>query len=91
LFVLLLALSATLLVSTVAASPAHLHKNDFSGGCDICSIAHLPVVQPTLAVELFAPALTHFRSPAYSVARPSDPVHFIALSRGPPTAFVFPV
>jgi hypothetical protein len=90
LFVLLLALSATLLVSTIAASPAHLHKNDFSGGCDICSIAHLPVVQPALAAELFAPALSHFRSFAESVARPADPVHFTALTRGPPTSFVFP-
>jgi hypothetical protein len=89
LFVLLLALSATLLVSTVAASPAHFHNNDFTGGCDICSIAHLPAVQPALAVEIFAPALTYFRVPPNSIAHPSDPVHSSALSRGPPASVVF--
>jgi hypothetical protein len=87
--VLLLAISATLLVSTVAASPAHFHKDTFGGSCDICVIAHLPVVQPAVAAHLFAPVVTNVRITIQVVARPSDPFVQLESSRGPPRAFAF--
>jgi hypothetical protein len=87
--VLLLAISATLLVSTVAASPAHFHKDNLGGTCDICVIAHLPVVQPVLAAHLFAPAATKTRITVQAVVRPSDPFVQLESTRGPPRAFAF--
>jgi hypothetical protein len=83
-FVLLLAISATLLVSTVAASPAHFHKNDLGGSCDVCSIAHLPVIQPSLSVHIAAPGLSKVRIAAPTVERPSEPFIQSESSRGPP-------
>lgn len=86
-FVLLLAISATLLVSTVAASPAHFHKESIGGSCDICAIAHLPVVQPALAVHVFAPGISKVRVTVQAVARPSDPFIHFESTRGPPRPF----
>jgi hypothetical protein len=87
-FVLLLAISATLLVSTVAASPAHFHNDNYGGGsCDICVIAHLPVVQPALSVHIFAPGISKIRITVNTVARPSDPFVQLESSRGPPRSF----
>jgi hypothetical protein len=83
-FVLLLAISATLLVSTSAASPAHFHKNELGGSCDVCAIAHLPVIQPALAIQIFAPGITKVRVTVQSASRPSDPFVHIDSSRGPP-------
>jgi hypothetical protein len=83
--VLLLALSATLLISTASASPAHIHKNDLGGSCDVCSIAHLPVIQPALAVQIFAPGITKVRITAQAVSRPSEPIIRTESSRGPPS------
>lgn len=85
--VLLLAISATLLVSTVAASPAHFHKDNYGGSCDICVIAHLPVVQPALSVHIFAPDVAKVRITVETVARPSDPFVQLESSRGPPHSF----
>jgi hypothetical protein len=85
--VLLLAISATLLISTVAASPAHLHKDNYGGSCDICVIAHLPVVQPALSVHIFAPGTSNLRITAETVARPDDPCIQFLSSRGPPRTF----
>ena len=50
-FVLLLAILATLGVSFASASPAHSHLNSSARGCDICLTAHLaadetPAIQP---------------------------------------------
>jgi hypothetical protein len=87
--VLLLAISATLLVSTVAASPAHFHKDNIGGSCDICAIAHLPVIQPVLAAHLFAPAVTNTRIAVQAVARTSEPFLQLESSRGPPRTFAF--
>ncbi len=79
--VLLLAISATLLVSTVAASPAHFHKDSYGGGCDICVIAHLPVVQPALSVHIFAPG-TSDPDHRQTVALHDDPfIQFESLPR----------
>ena len=83
--VLLLAISATLLVSTAAASPAHLHKANFDGSCDICTVAHLPVIQPALSVQLFAPGISKVRVTILAIARPSKPFVHVESSRGPPT------
>lgn len=85
--VLLLAISATLLVSTVAASPAHFHNDNFGGTCDICVIGHLPVVQPAVAVHIFAPGVAKVRITVQTVARPSDPFIQLESSRGPPRPF----
>ncbi|MDQ6678443.1 MAG: hypothetical protein M3Z09_14245 [Acidobacteriota bacterium] len=50
LFALLLALCATVGVTTAAVSPAHFHA-----GCDVCTSAHMPVLQPPLTAALLAP------------------------------------
>ncbi len=81
--VLLLAISATLLVSTIAASPAHFHKDNY-GGCDLCAIAHLPVVQPVLTAHVFVPAMSKLRVTVQAAARPSDPFVQLESTRGPP-------
>jgi hypothetical protein len=84
-FVLLLAISATLLVSTVAASPAHFHTKDLGGGCDVCAIAHLPVIQPDLAVHIAAPGVSKVRLSTRPVESPREPFVQNESSRGPPS------
>ena len=82
--VLLLAIAATLAVTSAAASPAHFHNSDLAGGCDVCSIAHLPVVQPPVAASLFPPALSDWGLLAPDPCATEKRFHQTAFSRGPP-------
>lgn len=83
--VLLLALLATLLVTSAAASPAHIHAKDVAGRCDVCVIAHLPVVQPALSVGLVPPAIAELGVYFQTRTDVVELFHRTALSRGPPT------
>jgi hypothetical protein len=88
-FVLLLAISTTLLASSLAASPAHFHQNNPGGGCDICSLAHLPIIQPSIAVHVVAPGVSECRITAQAAPRPAEPFVSAKSSRGPPSPALF--
>ena len=82
---LLLAIGCTLVVSTAAASPVHWHQKQVSGGCEICTIAHLPVVQPPVSVDLHPPALADWHVCSWTERRVVESCRRIVAARGPPS------
>ncbi len=83
--VLLLAIVATLVVTSVAASPAHFHgTGNLSGSCDLCVIAHLPIIQPVLATQILPPGISAWNADGFAPAKASELFHQTSLSRGPP-------
>ena len=50
----LLAICAVLVVITASALPGHGHQNDTTRSCDICHSGHLPCLQPSGEIQLYA-------------------------------------
>ena len=87
-FVLLVALTAMLGVSTASALPSHLHADSVPGRCDLCFTAHVaafetPSVQPLPAPEIAG--LATITLPFFNYG-PVSAGFFC--SRGPPVLFL---
>lgn len=50
----LLAICATLVITTASVLPGHEHENGTARPCDICHSGHLPCLQPSNQIQLHA-------------------------------------
>jgi hypothetical protein len=81
---LLAAMCAVLIVSTVAASPAHRHTEVIGGDCDLCCVGHLPALQSPHLSDIRPSAVLDWQTPAEAVHSSLDPQFSATFGRAPP-------
>jgi hypothetical protein len=84
LFVLILAIAATLNITLASTSPAHLHLNSSSSRCDLCFTAHSTTFETPAALPVYGPAIEGRATPLLPVFGYQACNSRIYSSRGPP-------
>lgn len=82
--VLLLAILATISLSTAAVSPLHWHSAELGKVCDVCLVGHLPVLQTLVSLDLRPPAPVDWHTSAAEFFPEAAPLGLASPSRAPP-------
>jgi hypothetical protein len=81
-----LALAGLLLFITAATVVGHHHDGGGSAACQVCNVAHSPIVQPAVQAAIARPEFTSALALSAPYTSFSDPILSSEASRAPPSA-----
>jgi hypothetical protein len=84
-FVLIWAFAAMLGLSTASASPAHLHADSASNGCNICFTAHTVAFETPAVLPVYCPEIRELATLLPPVSSYRACAARTSFSRGPPS------
>ena len=81
---LCLAVAALAAVTTAAAQPAHWHSAIGGVNCEICCIAHAPVLHSPVIADVRPPVAVERHAAFLQLSGPLESFFFADLGRAPP-------